>query len=139
RALRHVLEPDAREALKDEGVIPGAVLERLEDAGRTTDRVQIVCGRVVGRRIFLRKYRDDGRGEVVHVLDERDRFLSAYVERRHRARKQDRVADRQNRKLVAKMDDVLFGCPGTRRRITLFLGHGVDLKRGCNFSRYTYL
>ena len=90
------------------------MLERLEDARRAADLVKVVLAGIVGRRITLGEDGDDGRGEVVDVLDEGDGLLAADVEGRHGAGEEDRVPYGQDRELVAELDRlVLFtrgGC-----------------------------
>ena len=122
----HLLDPDAHEALQNEAVVAGAVLERLEDARRHTDRVEVALVGIVGRRIALCEDRDDGLIEVVDVLDERDRLLAAHVERRDCPGEEHGVANRENRQLVAELD---FPRVGRRDRCNcfLFVAHGAVL------------
>ncbi len=105
---RHVLHAHADEPLEDEAVVAGAVLQRLEDAGRHADRVEVVLVRIVGRGVALREDRDDRLREVVDVLDQRDRLLATDVEGGDRTRKQDGVPDREDRELVAEAQ-ILIG------------------------------
>jgi hypothetical protein len=72
------------------------VLEGLEHARGAAHRVEVFVAGVVGRRVALGEDRDDGRRQVVDVLDEGDRLLATDVEGRDRAREQHRVADRKD-------------------------------------------
>ena len=126
RGLRDRVELDAHQPLQDERVVARAVLERLEHARRAADRVEVVVARVVGGGVALGEDRDDRAGQVVDVLDERDRLLAADVERGDGAREEHGVADRQDRKLVAELH-LVVGRARRRRGRVLLLGHGSSL------------
>ena len=126
--LRHFLETNADDALEDERVVARAVLERLEDARRTTDGVEIFRAWIVRRRVLLSEDGNDRRREVVDVLHERDRFLTADVERGHVAREEHRVADGEDGELVAEGDRLVVLV--ARGRGGLFFRHDGDLSGG---------
>ena len=63
-----------------------------------------------------------GAGEVVDVLDERDRLLATDVERRDGAREEDGVADGQDGQLVAELNRLVLLL--TSRGSALLVGHG---------------
>jgi hypothetical protein len=97
------------------------VLQRLEHPRGTTDGIKVVEARVVRGRIPLREDRDHRTAKVVQLLHERDRLLPADVERCDRARKQHRVANGQDRKLLVEADFVF------RTMRVLFFRHDVSL------------
>src|ERR1019366_4191234 len=70
-------------------------------------------------RIALGEDGDDRRRQVVDVFDERHRLLPAHVERRDRAREQDRVTDGEDGKLVAELDRLVFLPRALTRRLLL--------------------
>ncbi len=122
----YLFEADPYQALQNQAVVPRAVLERFEYAGRDANRIEIALVRIVGRRIPLGHDGDNRLVEVLDVLDERDRLFAAYVKGRDGGRKEHSVADRQNRKLVAELD---FAGIRWRYRCNcfLFVAHAVLL------------
>ena len=131
-----LLDADAHQALKDEAVVAGAVLERFENPRRHTDRVEVVLVGIVCGRISLRHDRNDGLIEVFDILDERNRLLAAHIEGRHRSGKEHGVTNRQDGKLAAELD---FSRIGRRDRCNcfLFVAHGgvlLQLGRTPSFS-----
>ena len=93
RHLPDVLHADSHQPLEDQTVVAGAVLERFENARGNAHGIEIRLSRVVGRRIALRKDRDDRLAQVLDVFDQSDGFLAAHVEGSDGAGEEDRVAD----------------------------------------------
>jgi len=58
--LTDVVESNALEALQNQRIISGAVLQSLEHPRGTADLVQVSLARIVGGRIALREDRDHG-------------------------------------------------------------------------------
>jgi Ca-activated chloride channel family protein len=80
----------AGQPLQDQRVVARRVLERLEDARRGADRVQVLGARIADRRVLLGEDRDDLRGLVVEVLDQREGLLAALRRTRGTGRKRGR-------------------------------------------------
>ncbi len=56
--------------------------------------MQVVMPRIVRRRVFLGEDRDDGRRQVVDVLDQCDRLFATHIEWRDGTGEEDGVANR---------------------------------------------
>jgi hypothetical protein len=130
--LHEVEDPDARQALNHEGVVVLSHLEELDDARHRSDRVEVGGARILLLGAALGHDPDDLL--VPHgVLDEGDGLLTTHRQRKHPARKEDRVAqgeDGQHLGDVFLVDQGWWphGRRNLRSRALLFLlRHGVLL------------
>ena len=86
---------DLLQTVQNDGIGAVGHLQYLDDAGRRAHLVEVVGRGVLDVALALQYGAQDARGGV-HLLDQADALLAADRDGGHRARKEDRGAERQN-------------------------------------------